>query len=101
MCVKHSITYDDDCLDQGGEKKRRSVSSWDIANNETTMKRRRQQGNSFVIDLSGVPPQPPVPKSSRRVKEGASKYTGVCFIKQSNRWRAQIVLDGKQQTIGY
>ena len=28
-----------------------------------------------------MPPQPPVPKSSRRVKEGTSKYTGVYFDK--------------------
>jgi hypothetical protein len=52
MCIRHSTTYEDDCLDQGGEKKRRSVSSWDTANNQSTTKRRRQQGNSFVIYLS-------------------------------------------------
>jgi len=101
MCVRHSTTYEDDCLDQGGGgKKRRSVSSWDIANNESTTKRRRQQNNSLVIDLSDVPPQPPIPKSSGRVKEGASKYTGVYFDKHANRWHAQIVLDGKQRHIG-
>ena len=42
MCVRHSTTYEDDCLDQGGENKRRSVSSWDIANNESTIKHQRQ-----------------------------------------------------------
>ena len=65
------------------------------------MKRQRQQNNSLVIDLSDVPPQPPISKSSGRVKEGASKYTGVCFNKKSNKWQAQINLDGKTRLIGY
>ena len=60
----------------------------------------RGQRGSFVIDLSDVPPQPPIPKSSGRAKEGASKYTGVHFHKQSNRWNAQIVLDGNLRHIG-
>ena len=65
---------------RGGKK--RSLSLWGIANNESTVKRRRQQKNALLIYLSDVPPQPPIPKSSGRVKECASKYTG------------------KQQTIG-
>jgi hypothetical protein len=102
MCVRHSTTYGDDCLDPGGgEKKKRSLPSWDIANNESTIKRQRQHKNFFVIDISDVPPQPPVPKSSRRVKEGASKYTGVCFNKKSNKWQAHIHLYGKQHAIGH
>jgi hypothetical protein len=64
------------------------------------VKRRRQKKNSFVIDLSDVPPQSPIPKRSGHVKGGASKYTGVCFHKQSNKWQASINLDGKQQFIG-
>ncbi len=89
-------------MDQGGgEKKRRSLPSWDITNNESTIKCERQQKNLFVIDISDVRPQPPVPKSSRRVKEGASKYTGVCFNKKSNKWQASIHLDGKQHAIGH
>ncbi|KAL7452081.1 hypothetical protein ACHAWC_003822 [Mediolabrus comicus] len=93
---------DDDCLDQGGgKKKKRSLPSWDIANNESTIKRQRQHKNLFVINVSDVPPQPPVPKSSRRVKEGASKYTGVCFNKKSNKWQAHIHLYGKQHAIGH
>jgi len=85
------------------EKKKRSLPSWDAANNyEPTIKRRKQQKkkNSFVIDLSDVPPQPPIRKNKRYVKEGASKYTGVSFNKQSNRWTAQIMIEGKQHTIG-
>ena len=92
---------DDNCMDQGGgEKRRRSLPSWDTANNnEPTIKRRRQH-KSFVIDISDVPPQPPIPKSKRYVKEGASKYTGVTLNKQSNKWTAQIMIEGKQHTIG-
>ena len=102
MCIRHSTTYDGDCLDQAeGKKKKRSLSSWDIADNETTIKRRRQQNNPLVIDLSDVPAQPPIPKSSGHVKEGASKYTGVSFIKKSNKWVAQIMIEGKQHCIGY
>jgi hypothetical protein len=84
------------------EKKKRSLPSWDTANNnnEPTIKRRKQ-GNSFVIDLSDVPPQPPIRKNKRYVKEGASKYTGVSFNKQINKWVAQIMIEGKQHCIGY
>ena len=35
------------------------------------------------------------------MKEGASKFTGVFFNKKSNKWQAQINLDGKQRRIGY
>ncbi len=62
----------------------------------------RDHRESFVIDLNGVRPQPPIPKRSKNVKEGASKYTGVCFNnKRDNIWQAQIHLDGKQRLIGY
>eukprot|EP00984_Skeletonema_dohrnii_P005687 scaffold2005_cov115-Skeletonema_dohrnii-CCMP3373.AAC.8 len=57
--------------------------------------------NSFIIDLSDVPPQPPIPKSACRVKEGASKYKGVTFEKQRNKWKARIDIEGKQWCIGY
>ena len=51
--------------------------------------------------MACLPPQPPIPKSSGHIKEGASKYTGVCFNKRYNKWQAQIHLDGKQRLIGY
>eukprot|EP00985_Skeletonema_marinoi_P032167 scaffold39070_cov174-Skeletonema_marinoi.AAC.3 len=57
--------------------------------------------DSFIIDLSDVPPQPPIPKSSGTIKEGASKYTGVHFNKQMNKWRVQIDIKGKQRYIGH
>ena len=86
-CVRHSTTYDDDCLDQGGgeKKKRRSLPSWDTANNESTIKRQRQQKNLFANDLSDVTPRFPIPKSSGRVNEGSSKYPGVYFDNQINK----------------
>ena len=38
---------------------------------------KRKISNSIVFDLSDVPPQLPIPKSSGRIsKEGASKYAG-------------------------
>jgi hypothetical protein len=90
-CVRHSTTYDDDCLDQGGgEKKKRSLPSWDTANNESAIKRRRQQKNLFANDLSDVTPRFPIPKSSGRVNEGSSKYPGVHFDNQINKWAAYI-----------
>ncbi|KAK1739914.1 hypothetical protein QTG54_009673 [Skeletonema marinoi] len=61
----------------------------------------KKREDSFIIDLSDVPPQPPIPKSSGTIKEGASKYTGVHFNKQMNKWRVQIDIKGKLQTIGY
>uniref|UniRef100_A0A7S2LTU9 AP2/ERF domain-containing protein n=1 Tax=Skeletonema marinoi TaxID=267567 RepID=A0A7S2LTU9_9STRA len=33
-----------------------------------------REQNSFIIDLSDVPPQPPIPKRPDHIKEGASKY---------------------------
>eukprot|EP00984_Skeletonema_dohrnii_P021387 scaffold10675_cov107-Skeletonema_dohrnii-CCMP3373.AAC.1 len=62
---------------------------------------KRERVDAFAIDLTDVPPQPPIPKSGGRIKEGASKYTGVCFNKQTNKWQAQIGIDGKQWCIGY
>eukprot|EP00975_Prorocentrum_lima_P012562 2663693-Prorocentrum_lima.AAC.1 len=55
----------------------------------------------FTIDLSDVPPHPPIPKSAGRIKDGASKYTGVSFNKAEHKWNAQIMIDGKQNCIGY
>jgi hypothetical protein len=90
-------------LDQDRGDRKRPLPLWrDNTNNQATVRRRRQQKNSFVIDLSGVPPQPPIPKSSGRAKkEGASKYTGVSFNKHANRWVALIMIEGKQRLIGY
>ena len=46
-----------------------------------------------LIDLSDVPPQPPIPKSEGRIKEGFSKYAGVNFNKQTKKWQARINIE--------
>ena len=55
----------------------------------------------LVIDLTDVPPQPPIPKSAGNMKEGASKYTGVTFHKARGKWNAKIKINGKRSFIGY
>ncbi len=64
---------------------------------------RQRNGTALAqrIDLSHVPPQPPILKNAGRIKDGASKYTGVSFHKQQNKWQASIMIDGRQQSIGY
>ncbi len=75
----------------------RSTSEDIVIGNET---KRHQRAAGFEIYLSDVPPQLPVPKSAGRIKEGSSKYTGVHFNEASNKWEAQIVIEGKQRHIG-
>ena len=50
-----------------------------------------------LIDLTDVPTQLPIISSGR---DGTSKYQGVTFVKATNEWRAQIMLDGKRHHIG-
>lgn len=59
----------------------------------------KKQRSKDVVDLSGIPPQPPIPKSAGR-KDGASKYAGITFRKQQNKWQARIRIGGKKRTIG-
>jgi hypothetical protein len=82
---------------RGGNNKRPLPSEDSISGREST-KRKRTDG--FVLDLSDVPPQQPIPKSKGRMKEGASKYTGVTFNKAMNKWQSTIKIDGKQRHIG-
>ena len=63
-------------------------------------KKRKYSGSGLKIDLSGVPPQLPILKSDNRIKEGASKYSGVCFDKVKNKWRARIRIAFKNCHIG-
>ena len=81
-----------------GEKKR-IFSSEDIISGDKIKK--RQKADRFVLDLSDVPPQEPIPKSRGWIKEGASKYVGVTFRKEINKWQAQIQIEGKKHFIGY
>eukprot|EP00984_Skeletonema_dohrnii_P001455 scaffold463_cov107-Skeletonema_dohrnii-CCMP3373.AAC.5 len=98
LCDRHS-THENDYFANIGGQKRALPTGDSIGDNDTTEK--RQQFNNFAIDLTDVPPQSPIPKSAGHVKDGASKYTGVCFYKQMNKWSAQILMDGKQNCIGY
>ena len=59
-----------------------------------------EPGPSIDIDLSDVPPQLPIPKRARNMKEGASQYAGAYFDKANNKWKAKIMIDGKQHHIG-
>lgn len=70
-----------------------------VASNSSNSKpkKKRQKRKKLIIDLSGVPQQPPIP----RPEEGTSKYTGVSYDKWKNKWRAQIHIDGKMRHIGY
>ena len=75
-----------------------------VRKSEKEIKRRQKQKvDRFVgvVDLSGVPPQPPISKSEGHIKEGASKYTGVSFNKAANKWRARILIEGTERSIGY
>eukprot|EP00984_Skeletonema_dohrnii_P021054 scaffold10417_cov83-Skeletonema_dohrnii-CCMP3373.AAC.1 len=92
----HSTHGNNYGLDEVGKK--RDCPSEDSISGKDDNK--RQKVDAFVLDLTGVPPQYPIPKSGGYIKEGASKYTGVSFHKRRNKWRAQIVIDGKHRHIG-
>jgi len=64
-------------------------------------KKKRQNADRFVLDLSDVPPQLPIVKNKGRIKEGASKYTGAYLHKVTNKWQAMIRIEGKERHIGY
>jgi hypothetical protein len=70
---------------------------------EIRTRRQKQKVDRFVgaMDLSDVPPQPPIPKSEGHIKEGASKFTGVSFNKKMNKWRARILIEANERSIGY
>ena len=91
-------------LEDAGDtkKKKRQPSSARVV-----FKHRARAGNSGrerrnrlrLIDLSDVPAQPLILKSSG--KDGTSKYQGVQFNKARDTWQATIVIDGAHHFIGY
>ena len=81
-----------------GEKKRAHPPEHINSGRET--KKHLKKADKFVIDLTDVPPQPPIPKSKGRIKEGASKFVGVSFHKPRNKWRVSIMFEGKQRYVG-
>ena len=76
----------------------RAVFKYKGGNSVDKMRERKRKKSATAIDLGDVPPQPPIPKGW--MKEGASKYAGVSFHKQRNKWQATIKIDGKQRHIG-
>eukprot|EP00986_Skeletonema_menzelii_P012972 scaffold7346_cov154-Skeletonema_menzelii.AAC.4 len=65
-------------------------------------RKRKSSGSGPPIDLSDVPPQPPIPPRIRgRIREGGSRYVGVYFNKAINKWYSRIILGGKIRRIGY
>eukprot|EP00985_Skeletonema_marinoi_P021723 scaffold13475_cov140-Skeletonema_marinoi.AAC.4 len=94
LCDRHSTHVN---KAEGGDKKR-ALPSED--SKEIKKRKRNCHQKSVVVDLSDVPPQQPIPKSRGRIKEGASKYTGVHFRKETNKWHAQITVEGKPCQIG-
>eukprot|EP00985_Skeletonema_marinoi_P008610 scaffold3934_cov78-Skeletonema_marinoi.AAC.3 len=97
LCDRHSTHENDYFVNIGGHNSALSTGD-SIGDNDTTKKRQKAD---FAIDLTDVPPQSPILKSAGRIKDGASKYTGVYFYKQMNKWSAQITIGGKQRSIGY
>jgi frataxin-like iron-binding protein CyaY len=63
-------------------------------------KARGQNSSVRAIDLRDVPPQQPILKSKRRMKEGVSKYVGVYPNQANNKWTAIITIDSKPRYIG-
>jgi len=98
LCDTHSTHGNNYGLDEVGKKRGRP--SDDSISGKDDIK--RQKVDAFVIDLSDVLPQSPIPKSGGRIKEGASKYIGVSFDKTAkNKWRTQIRIDGRLRYIGH
>jgi hypothetical protein len=93
-----TLLTNDNSNETGGGKKR-ALPSEDLISGGDSKK--RQRGDKFLIDLRDVPPQPPIPKSKGRIKEGSSKYTGITFRKAVNKWKAEIRMEGMKRNIGY
>ena len=81
-------------VDQGERKS-------DLQPGQSNSNKRLKVDDAFIIDLSDVPPKPPILKPSDRIKEGASKYTGVYSDKTKKKRISKIKIDGKDRYIGY
>ncbi len=86
-CDAESINAN--ALDTNSKTKKRPLISEKTAN-----KRQR-----FKIDLTGVPPLPPIRRASGSGKR-TSKYQGVSYCNSKKRWRAQISINGVVRGIG-
>jgi len=91
------LTHDDE------EVKKRALPSEDSTSIGSDVDKKMEKQicpSSFIIDLTDVPPQPPILKSASQIKGGSSKYSGVAFNKSLNKWMALIMIDGKNRLIG-
>ena len=61
-------------------------------------KKRRRKQVGKLIDLTGVEEQEPILR--RQDASRSSKYVGATFDRLTNKWKAQIYIDGKQHFIG-
>jgi len=91
ICAGHSC-HDNASPRVNNNSKKRPLLLDDADDAEEKKRRKRTQK---LIDLTDVPAQPPILKSSRK---GTSKYHGVS--KASKKWKAQIAIDGKTHYIG-
>eukprot|EP00984_Skeletonema_dohrnii_P002204 scaffold755_cov83-Skeletonema_dohrnii-CCMP3373.AAC.1 len=100
----HDMFFNDDTADDGkavdiqrdsSTTRKRPLLSDDV--DDTEKKKHRKKGQKY-IDLSDVPPKLPI-LSSR--KGATSKYRGAYLHKATNKWRARIMIDGKQRHVGY
>jgi len=62
-----------------------------------TEEKKRRKRTQKLIDLTDVPSQPPIISNE---KGASSKYQGVYFNKARNKWKTQIMIDGKRHYIG-
>ena len=101
ISMTHSTNTNNDEENGGGKKRALPLESGgSITNREIVMKRIMFHLSASKIDLSDVPPQQPILKNEGRLKEGASRYVGVCFDKSANKWQAKIMIEGKKRHIG-
>eukprot|EP00984_Skeletonema_dohrnii_P000734 scaffold217_cov79-Skeletonema_dohrnii-CCMP3373.AAC.2 len=100
----HDVFFNDDTTDDttgeaihacGHNNSMKRPHALEDADDNIKKKRRKRQK---LIDLTDVPAQPPILKSNE--KGASSKYQGVYFNKSTNKWRARIMIDGKQHHIG-
>ena len=103
--IRELLTHGDKYCNEEGKKPAFQSASEDSTSTATgsdvgTKMLNRNCPSSFInIDLTDVPPQPPIPVIAGS-KEGSSRYAGISFIESLNKWIAHIMIDGKNQILG-
>jgi len=94
----------------GGHQEASSAPESSAVRNPRRKKRRTAGAGGFSVDLSDVPPQPPILKNEvsshyndnsrrRNVSDTSSKYAGV--YRSGNKWKAQMYIQGAVRSLGY